>query len=124
MPNVPGVGISFGVDRIYDVLEELNLFPENVEIATQILFFNLGIAESKNAFTIMQQLRVGGIRCEMYHELSKFDKQFKYAEKKNIPYIVIIGTKEMEDGNCTLKDLRTGNQKTIPQQQLAEEIFS
>ena len=72
----------------------------------------------------MQQLRVGGIRCEMYHELSKFDKQFKYAEKKNIPYIVIIGTKEMEDGNCTLKDLRTGNQKTIPQQQLAEEIFS
>ena len=124
LPNVPGVGISFGVDRIYDVLEELNLFPENVEIATQILFFNLGIAESKNAFTIMQQLRVGGIRCEMYHELSKFDKQFKYAEKKNIPYIVIIGTKEMEDGNCTLKDLRTGNQKTIPQQQLAEEIFS
>ena len=124
LPNVPGVGISFGVDRIYDVLEELSLFPENVEIATQILFFNLGIAESKNAFTIMQQLRVGGIRCEMYHELSKFDKQFKYAEKKNIPYIVIIGTKEMEDGNCTLKDLRTGNQKTIPQQQLAEEIFS
>ncbi len=124
LPNVPGVGISFGVDRIYDVLEELSLFPENVEIATQILFFNLGIAESKNAFTIMQQLRAGGIRCEMYHELSKFDKQFKYAEKKNIPYIVIIGTKEMEDGNCTLKDLRTGNQKTIPQQQLAEEIFS
>ena len=124
LPNVPGVGISFGVDRIYDVLEELKLFPENVEIATQILFFNLGIAESKNAFTIMQQLRAGGIRCEMYHELSKFDKQFKYAEKKNIPYIVIIGTKEMEDGNCTLKDLRTGNQKTIPQQQLVEEIFS
>jgi histidyl-tRNA synthetase len=124
LPNVPGVGISFGVDRIYDVLEELSLFPENVEIATQILFFNLGIAESKNAFTIMQQLRAGGIRCEMYHELSKFDKQFKYAEKKNIPYIVIIGTKEMEDGNCTLKDLRTGNQKTIPQQQLVEEIFS
>jgi histidyl-tRNA synthetase len=83
LPNVPGVGISFGVDRIYDVLEELSLFPENVEIATQILFFNLGIAESKNAFTIMQQLRAGGIRCEMYHELSKFDKQFKYAEKKH-----------------------------------------
>ncbi len=124
VPNVPGVGISFGVDRIYDVMEELQLFPETIEIGTQLLFFNLGEAESKNAFGLMQQLRNSGIRCEIFHEQAKFDKQFKYAEKKNIPYIVIIGTKEMEEGTCTLKDLRSGEQKTLAQATLIEEIFS
>lgn len=124
VPNVPGVGISFGVDRIYDVMEELKLFPETIAIGTQVLFFNLGEAESKNAFGLMQQLRNKGIRCEIFHEQSKFDKQFKYAEKKDIPYIVIIGTKEMEEGTCTLKDLRSGDQKTIAQASLLEEIFS
>ena len=124
VPNVPGVGISFGVDRIYDVMEELQLFPETIEIGTQLLFFNLGEAESKNAFGLMQQLRNSGIRCEIFHEQAKFDKQFKYAEKKNIPYIVIIGTKEMEESTCTLKDLRSGEQKTLAQATLIEEIFS
>lgn len=124
VPNVPGVGISFGVDRIYDVMEELKLFPETIAIGTQVLFFNLGEAESKNAFGLMQQLRNSGIRCEIFHEQAKFDKQFKYAEKKNIPYIVIIGTKEMEEGTCTLKDLRSGEQKTLVQTSLIEEIFS
>lgn len=123
VPNVPGVGISFGVDRIYDVLEELKLFPENVEIGTQVLFFNLGEAESKTAFNLMQQLRNSGIRCEIFHEQTKFDKQFKYAEKKNIAYAVIIGTKEMEEGTCTLKDLRSGEQKTLKQEELLVQIF-
>ena len=91
VPHIPGVGISFGVDRIYDVLEELQLFPENINVSTQVLFFNLGEMESKTAFELMQQLRNKGVRCELYHENSKFDKQFKYAEKKNIPYVVIIG---------------------------------
>jgi histidyl-tRNA synthetase len=123
VPNVPGVGISFGVDRIYDVMEELKLFPENVETGTQILFFNLGEAESKTAFNLMQQLRSSGIRCEIFHEQTKFDKQFKYAEKKNIAYVVIIGTKEMEEGTCTLKDLRNGEQKTLKQEELLVQIF-
>ncbi|MBL7709633.1 MAG: histidine--tRNA ligase, partial [Chitinophagaceae bacterium] len=77
VPNIPGVGISFGVDRIYDVMEELQLFPEEVHISTQVLFFNLGEAESKVAFHLLQQLREKGIRGELYHENSKFDKQFK-----------------------------------------------
>ncbi len=123
VPNVPGVGISFGVDRIYDVMEELQLFPENVETGTQVLFFNLGDAESKTAFNLMQQLRNSGIRCEIFHEQTKFDKQFKYAEKKNIAYAVIIGTKEMEEGTCTLKDLRSGEQKTLKQEELLVQIF-
>jgi histidyl-tRNA synthetase len=107
------VGISFGVDRIYDVMEELNLFPADVHVGTQVLFFNLGAKESKKAFELMQQLRNNGIRCELYHEEVKFDKQFKYAEKKNIPYVVIIGEKELKENNCNIKTLASGEQKTV-----------
>jgi histidyl-tRNA synthetase len=113
VPNIPGVGVSFGVDRIYDVLEELKLFPADVHVGTQVLFFNLGEAESKKAFELLQQLRGQGIRGELYHESSKFDKQFKYAEKKNIPYIVILGEKELASNSCNLKELATGVQQTL-----------
>jgi histidyl-tRNA synthetase len=123
VPNIPGVGISFGVDRIYDVMEELNLFPADVHIGTQVLFFNLGENESKAAFNLMQQLRSKNIRCELYHENVKFDKQFKYAEKKNITYVVIIGSKEMEEKTCTIKNLLQNSQQTIPQQDLLNYNF-
>ncbi len=113
VPNIPGVGISFGVDRIYDVMEELHLFPEKIHIGTQVLFFNLGEAESETAFNLMQQLRNKGVRCELFHEQSKFDKQFKYAEKKNIPFIIIIGEKELTEKTCTIKNLITSQQETI-----------
>ncbi|MDI3318191.1 histidine--tRNA ligase [Pinibacter soli] len=113
VPNVPGVGISFGVDRIYDVMEELNLFPSDVHTGTQVLFFNLGEAESSTAFQLAQQLRNKGVRCELFHENSKFDKQFKYAEKKAIPYIVILGSKELEEKKVNIKNLSTGEQQTI-----------
>ena len=118
VPHIPGVGISFGVDRIYDVLEELQLFPENINVSTQVLFFNLGEMESKTAFELMQQLRNKGVRCELYHENSKFDKQFKYAEKKNIPYVVIIGEKEVKEQICNIKNLKTGKQETIHQSEV------
>jgi len=123
VPNIPGVGISFGVDRIYDVMEELNLFPADVHVGTQVLFFNLGENESKVAFSLMQQLRSKNIRCELYHENVKFDKQFKYAEKKNIPFAVIIGSKELEEETCTIKNLLQGSQQTIPQQELLNYNF-
>jgi len=118
VPNLPGVGISFGVDRIYDVMEELQLFPAAVQTGTQALFFNLGEAESKRAFELAQELRNNNIRCEVFHEQTKFDKQFKYAEKKNIPFIIILGSKELEEGNCAVKDLEKGEQKTIQQSEL------
>ena len=124
VPNIPGVGISFGVDRIYDVLEELALFPAAVQTGTQVLFFNLGVDESNMAFTLMQQLRANGIRAELFHEETKFDKQFKYAEKKNIPYVVIIGNKELADNSCTVKNIRSGEQKNIPQQSISQFNFS
>ena len=123
VPNIPGVGISFGVDRIYDVMEELNLFPAEVHVGTQVLFFHLGENESKAAFKLMQELRNKNIRCELYHENVKFDKQFKYAEKKNIPFVVIIGSKELEEKTCTIKNLLQGSQQTIPQQDLLNYNF-
>jgi histidyl-tRNA synthetase len=123
VPNVPGVGISFGVDRIYDVMEELKLFPEEVQTGTKVLFFNLGEAESKVAFSLMQQMRDKGTACEMYHENAKFDKQFKYADKKGIKYAVIIGSKELQEGNCLIKDLSKGEQRTVLQSELVEQAF-
>lgn len=116
--GIPGVGISFGVDRIYDVMDELKLFPEQVQVGTKVLFFNLGENESLLAFGLMQELRNKGIASELYHENSKFDKQFKYAEKRSIPYVVVIGSQEAENRTCNVKDLRSGKQETIPQASL------
>ena len=123
VPNVPGVGISFGVDRIYDVLEEKNLFPASVEQTTKILFFNLGDAEAKEAYQLMATLRAKKIACEIYPDKSKFDKQFKYAEKKGIPNIIIIGSDELSKKVCTLKNLTTGTQQVIPFEALASMEF-
>lgn len=120
VPNMPGVGISFGLDRIYDVMEELKLFPENINQSTEVLFFNLGEKESRRAFQLMQQLREQRISCEIFYENSKLEKQFKYATKKNISYAVIIGSKEMEEKNCVVKDLKKGEQETIPENQLLD----
>ena len=124
VPDVPGVGISFGVDRIYDVMEELKLFPEEVQTGTQVLFFNLGEQESKTAFGLMQQLRGKGISCELFHEPTKFDKQFKYAEKKQISYVVILGSEELKAGSCIVKDLKKSEQQSIPQAALTEYPFN
>ena len=104
-------------------MEELNLFPADVHIGTQVLFFNLGDAESKTAFSLMQQLRQKGVRSELFHEQSKFDKQFKYAEKKNIPYVIIIGEKELKENTCNIKNLATGLQETISTENLLSYSF-
>ena len=114
VPNIAGVGISFGIDRIYDVMEELNLFPENIISKTKAIFFNLGNSEALVALQLMNILRSNNISCELYPEKVKIDKQFKYADKKNIPYAVIIGTKEMEQKTCMVKELKTGEQNEIP----------
>jgi histidyl-tRNA synthetase len=119
LPNIPGVGISFGVDRIYDVMNELNIFPEEINKSTTVLFFNLGEKESAIAFKEMQVLRNNGISCELFYENVKMDKQFKYASKKNIPYAVIIGSNEVEQKTCIVKDLLKAEQQTIPLQDLS-----
>ena len=118
VPNVPGVGISFGLDRIYDVMEELDIFPKGINRSTQALFFNLGESESRQAFKLMQQLRNEGISCELFYENTKMEKQFKYASKKNIAYAVIIGSTEINEKTCVVKDLATGKQQTLPVNEL------
>ncbi len=123
VPNVPGVGISFGIDRIYDVMEELKLFPTEVQSTIQVLFFNLGEAESKKAFELMQQLRANNISCELFHETTKFEKQFKYADKKHILYAIMLGSKELEDGTCVVKNLITSEQQIIAQTALLSFEF-
>lgn len=123
VPNIPGVGISFGVDRIYDVLEKLDHFPSDVQVGTQVLFFNLGEAESKAAYKLMQEMRMAGVRCELFHENLKFDKQFKYAEKKNIPYVVIIGSQELAAGEAVIKDLRKSSQVKVNFEDAACYVF-
>ena len=120
VPGIPGVGISFGVDRIYDVMEELNLFPANLQTTTKALFFNMGAAESLFALQQVQLLRSAGVACELFHEPAKLDKQFKYADKKFIPFIVIIGSKEIENGEAVVKDLKTSEQQLVPFIRLAE----
>ncbi len=106
VPNVPGVGISFGVDRIYDVMEELKLFPGEVHTGTQVLFFNLGENQNKIAFELAQHLRAKNIRCELFPDTVKKEKQFKYADKKNISFAVI----DLDADRCNVKNLKTGEQ--------------
>jgi histidyl-tRNA synthetase len=99
------------------------LFPQTIEIGTKVLFFNLGAEESKTAYQLLQQLRQKGIASEIYHEPTKFDKQFKYAEKKNIPFAIIIGSKEVETKTCVIKDLRNGEQRSVAFDALSELSF-
>jgi histidyl-tRNA synthetase len=121
VPNIPGVGISFGLDRIYDVMEELQLFPNTVQSGTKVLFFNLGETESSKAYELVIKLRGKGLASELYHEQSKFDRQF--AEKKLIPYIAIVGSKELAEGNVVIKQLATGKQETVSAAAIAEFHF-
>jgi histidyl-tRNA synthetase len=120
--GIPGVGISFGVDRIYDVMEELKLMPEHLAKGTRALFFNMGEAESETAFKIMQELREKNISAELYHEKAKFDRQFKYAERKNISFAVFIGADEIANQNAVVKNLSTGLQEKVPFGDLAKYL--
>ena len=113
VPNIAGVGVSFGIDRIYDVMEELNLFPESIATTTKAIFFNLGENEASVALQLMNTLRDNKIACELYPEKVKMDKQFKYADKKNIPFAVIIGSEEVENKTCMVKDLKKGEQTEV-----------
>ena len=97
----------------------LNIFPEEVNKSTTVLFFNLGEIESRTAFKEMQVLRNNGISCELFYENVKMDKQFKYASKKNIPFAVIIGSNELGQKTCIIKDLFKAEQQTIPLENLS-----
>lgn len=110
--NIPGIGISFGLDRIYLVMEELGLFPENSESTVKYLFANYGETEAVEALKIIAKCRAKGVSAELYPESAKLKKQFTYAEKKGIPNLVFFGEQEISEGNITVKNLENSEQKT------------
>ncbi len=117
--GIAGVGISFGVDRIYDVIEELQAFPENIQRGTTAHLLNTGEEQQQEILLLAEELRSEGIPCELFHEQAKFDKQFKYAERKSIPFVVILGSNEIQKGTIIVKHLSTGKQEEVDRKQLA-----
>ncbi|MDX9933047.1 MAG: histidine--tRNA ligase [Bacteroidales bacterium] len=111
MPGVSGVGISFGADRIYDVLNQLNLYPETSEEQTRILFVSFGEKELMYCLPWLKILRENGINCEIYPEPAKMKKQMSYADNKNIPFVAIVGENEMTENKVMLKNMKTGEQQ-------------
>jgi len=122
LPGVSGVGISFGADRIYDVLSQLNLFPESFAHATDLLFVNFGEPEADYLLPVITQLRCAGICCELYPEAAKMKKQLSYADSNRIPFVAMVGENEMQEGKITLKNMRSGDQKSISPNEVLEEI--
>ena len=113
MPGMSGVGISFGADRIYDVMLGLNLFPEELACSTKVLFTNFGDAEQTASMRLIGQLRDKGIAAEIYPDQGKMKKQMEYANRRAIPYVVIIGSDELAAGEATIKDMRSGEQRKV-----------
>ena len=122
MPGLSGVGISFGADRIYDVLNQLDLYPEAVTTATQVLFINFGEKETAYSLPILASLREQGIRCEIYPDASKMKKQMQYANQKGIPFVIMTGETEMAEGKVMLKNMTTGEQKLVTPNELCQFI--
>jgi len=122
MPGISGVGISFGADRIYDVLNQLELYPEAVTTATQILFINFGEKETEYCLPILSGLRASGVRAEIYPDAAKMKKQMQYANLKSIPYVALVGENEMAAGMVTLKNMATGEQQMVPAAQLLSSL--
>lgn len=122
MPGVSGVGISFGADRIYDVLNALDLYPADTQRSTTVLFVNMGADESAQALRLAAEMRRSGITAEVYPDAVKMKKQLSYANDLNVPYVAIIGESELQAGQVTVKNMAAGTQSTVPQQELLQQI--
>lgn len=124
MPGLSGVGISFGADRIYDVLNTLDLYPQNAIQATQVLFINFGEAEADYCLPIAGQIRAAGISVELYPDCAKMKKQMAYANAKGIPFVVLAGESEINQGKVTLKNMLSGDQQLVSTEELIAIITS
>ena len=124
LKGLSGVGVSFGIDRIYDVMEELNIFPEQLTSATQLIFVNIDKDAEKQIFIYLNQLRAAGIAVEYYMDNAKFDKQMKYADKRNIPFVGIIGESERVENIINLKNMKTGEQQKMNVSELQSFLLS
>ena len=123
MPGLSGVGISFGADRIYDVLNTLNLYPKEATNATQVLFINFGERETTYCLPFVSQLRKAGIRTELFPDKAKMKKQMGYANAKHIPFVVLAGENEINEGKLTLKDMQTGEQTLVTIEELTTTVL-
>ena len=119
LKNLSGVGISFGADRIYDVMSGLDLFPAELNCSTQVIFMNLGAAEQAASLGLLRGLRSAGIAAEIYPEAAKMKKQMEYANRRGIPYVVIIGSEELAEQAATVKNMVSGEQQRVPFAELA-----
>ena len=124
MPGLSGVGISFGADRIYDVLDALDLYPKEAVASTQLLFINFGECETAYCLPIVGEARKAGIRTEMYPDKAKMKKQMGYANAKGIGFVALAGDNEMAEGKVTLKNMATGAQKLVSVAELIQEVRS
>ena len=122
MEGVSGVGISFGADRIYDVLNQLDLYPKDAVDGTQLLFVNFGDAEAAYVLPVLAKVRAAGIRAEIYPDSAKMKKQMGYANNKAIPFVAIVGENEMNEGKLTLKNMTTGEQSLVTPDELIDAI--
>ena len=122
LPGLSGVGISFGADRIYDVLNQLDLYPEEVLTTTQLLFVNFGEKETAYALPVLRMMREAGVRCEIYPDSVKMKKQMQYANAKNIPFVAIVGENEMSEGKVTLKNMVSGEQSLLSPEELLAAV--
>jgi len=122
MEGVSGVGISFGADRIYDVLNQLDLYPKDAVDGTQLLFVNFGEAEAAYVLPVLAKVRAAGIRAEIYPDSAKMKKQMGYANNKAIPFVAIVGENEMNEGKLTLKNMTTGEQSLVTPDELIDAI--
>ena len=119
--GLSGVGISFGAERIYDVLEKLDRFPKELEGSCQVLFANLGEEETQYLLPLLRNLREKGISCMVYPDCAKLKKQLSFADNRKIPYVVIAGSSEMSEGKVTLKNMTTGVQEALARERLVEQ---
>lgn len=122
MDGMSGVGISFGADRIYDVLNQLDLYPKEAVNGTQLLFVNFGEAEAAYVLPILSQARAAGIRAEIYPDAAKMKKQMSYANAKMVPFVAIVGENEMKEGKVTLKNMASGEQSLVTPDELVAAI--
>ena len=122
LKNMSGVGISFGADRIFDVMTQLDLFPKDNTTTTQILFVNFGSREEKYCLPLLKQLRANGINAEIYPEAAKMKKQMTYADKKGIPFVALVGENEMQEGIISLKNMLSGEQSNVRTDELIQRM--
>ena len=122
LPGMSGVGISFGADRICDVLEEAELYPENASVTTQLLIVNFGAAEIPFAVKLTDQMRTAGVNAELYPDAAKMKKQFSYADARKIPYVLLAGEEEIKSGKLTLKNMSTGTQESLTVSEIIEYL--